>query len=438
MSASKPIVAVVGRPNIGKSTLVNRIVGRRAAVVEEMPGVTRDRREFDAEWEGAPFIVIDTGGWQVSTEDELVSDIRVQAEAAIASADLILFVVDVQTAISTDDAAVAELLRSVQDRVIVVANKADNETLAADLGTFYGLGLGEPHPVSAIHGSGVAELLDTVVERLPGVSAFYETEDIPTLAIIGRPNVGKSTLLNKLLNEERVVVSPTPGTTRDPIDAEVEIDGNRYRVVDTAGIRRRPKVGEDVEFFAILRARQVLKEADVALLLIDAIDGVTHQDQRIAEEAASSGASLVVVLNKWDVADIEQREWTTDGVGDRLAFVGWAPVIRISAKTGARMKRLGPAIDAVLETRYQRIPTGTLNRHIADWAAAHPPPVRKGRRPKIQYAVQAGIAPPTIILFVAGGELADDYIRYVERRIRNEYDFTGTPLHLFARRRSKK
>ena len=437
MRRSKPVVAVVGRPNIGKSTLVNRIVGRRAAVVQEKPGVTRDRREFEAEWDGRSFIVVDTGGWQVSLEDELISDIRTQAEAAIASADVILFLIDAQASISPDDAAVADLLRSVGDRVLLVANKVDNEDIAMDLGEFFRLGLGDPSPVSAIHGIGVADLLDATVALLPETVEGDDDDEIPTLAIIGRPNVGKSTLLNRLVGTERVVVSPVPGTTRDPIDAIVDIDGEAYRVVDTAGIRRKPRVGEDVEFFAIVRARQVLKEADVALLLIDAIDGVTHQDQRIAEEAAASGASLVVVLNKWDIADLEQREWTTDGVGDRLAFVGWAPVIRISAKTGSRMKRLGPAVDLVLETRSQRIPTGTLNRLVAEWTAAHPPPVRKGRRAKVLYAVQAGVAPPTIILFVSGGELGDDYLRYLEGRIRAEFDFTGTPLHIHARRRSK-
>ena len=437
MKRSIPIVAVVGRPNIGKSTLVNRIVGKRVAVTEEMPGVTRDRREIAADWNGRGFLVVDTGGWQASVDDELVADIRSQAEAAINAADLILFVVDAQASIAEDDTAVANLLRSAGERVILVANKADNPEIADDIGHFYRLGLGEPFPTSAIHGTGVAEILDRVVESFPEADALLEEELVPTLAIIGRPNVGKSTLLNKLLGEERVVVSPTPGTTRDPIDALVDLDGTTYRVVDTAGIRRRPKVGEDVEFFAIVRARAVLKEADVALLLVDAIDGVTHQDQRIAEEAAESGASLIIVLNKWDVATTEQREWTTDGAGDRLAFVGWAPVIRLSAKTGARIKRLGPAVDMVLANRDQRIPTGTLNRLITDWVAAHPPPVRKGRRAKVMYSVQAGTSPPTIILFVAGGVLAEDYLRYIERRIRQEFDFTGTPIHIFARRRTK-
>ena len=437
MKRSKPIVAVVGRPNIGKSTLVNRIVGKRVAVTEEMPGVTRDRREIAADWNGRKFLVVDTGGWQASVDDELVADIRSQAEAAINTADLILFLVDAQASIAEDDTAVADLLRSAGERVILVANKADNAEIADDIGHFYRLGLGEPFPTSAIHGTGVAEILDRVVESFPETDELIEEELVPTLAIIGRPNVGKSTLLNKLLGEERVVVSPIPGTTRDPIDALVDLDGTTYRVVDTAGIRRRPKVGEDVEFFAIVRARAVLKEADVALLLVDAIDGVTHQDQRIAEEAAESGASLIIVLNKWDVATTEQREWTTDGAGDRLAFVGWAPVIRLSAKTGARIKRLGPAVDMVLANRDQRIPTGTLNRLITDWVAAHPPPVRKGRRAKVMYSVQAGTSPPTIILFVAGGVLAEDYLRYIERRIRQEFDFTGTPIHIFARRRTK-
>ena len=437
MKRSKPIVAVVGRPNIGKSTLVNRIVGKRVAVTEEMPGVTRDRREIAADWNGRKFLVVDTGGWQASVDDELVADIRSQAEAAINTADLILFLVDARASIAEDDTAVADLLRSAGERVILVANKADNAKIADDIGHFYRLGLGEPFPTSAIHGTGVSEILDRVVESFPETDELIKEELVPTLAIIGRPNVGKSMLLNKLLGEERVVVSPIPGTTRDPIDALVDLDGTTYRVVDTAGIRRRPKVGEDLEFFAIVRARAVLKEADVALLLVDAIDGVTHQDQRIAEEAAESGASLIIVLNKWDVATMEQREWTTDGAGDRLAFVGWAPVIRLSAKTGARIKRLGPAVDMVLANRDQRIPTGTLNRLITDWVAAHPPPVRKGRRAKVMYSVQAGTSPPTIILFVAGGVLAEDYLRYIERRIRQEFDFTGTPIHIFARRRTK-
>jgi GTP-binding protein len=359
--------------------------------------------------------------------------------AASAAADLVLFMVDAQAAIAPDDAAVAELLRAADERVLVIANKADNEAIAQDVGHVWRLGLGDPHPISAIHGIGVAELLDELVGRLPEAGEEPEGEERPpTLAIIGRPNVGKSTLLNRLLGEERVVVSPVGGTTRDPIDVTVEIDGLPYTLIDTAGLRRAPRVGEDAEYYSILRAKEVVRDADVALLLVDALEGVTHQDQRIAEEAAESGAGLVVVLNKWDAADLEAREWTEDGVGDRFGFVSWAPVIRISARTGARLKRLGPAVELVLENRRRRIPTGELNRLITRWTQAHPPPVRKGRRPKVLYAVQAGIEPPTIILFVSGGELGEDYFRYLENRLRAEFDFVGSPIRLVARRKERR
>ena len=256
------------------------------------------------------------------------------------------------------------------------------------------------------------------------------------MAIIGRPNVGKSTLLNRLVGEERVVVSPVPGTTRDPIDVVVELDGESYRLIDTAGIRRKPRISEDVELFAVIRARDVVRQADAALLMIDATEGVTHQDQRIAEQAVRSGASLVVLLNKWDAADRERREYTTWEVGDRLGFAGWAPVLRISALTGARMHRLGAALELVLANRMRRISTGTLNRLVTEWTARHPPPVRKGRRPRIMYAVQSRTAPPTLALFVKGGKIDATYLRYLERKARETYDFTGTPVHLVVRRRT--
>ena len=423
---------------MGKSTLVNRIVGRRAAVVQEKPGVTRDRREFPAEWNGRSFTVVDTGGWQQGTDSDLTEDICAQAEAAISAADLIVFVIDTQGDITSDDAAVAHLLRPEADRVLVAANKADNDALWRESAAFARLGLGDPLPVSAIHGQGVADLLDVLVERLPAAAGGEAAADaVPEVAVIGRPNVGKSTLLNRLVGEERVVVSAVPGTTRDPIDVMIELGDRVYKLIDTAGMRRKPKMSEDVEFFSVLRARGVLKRAHVALLLVDALDGVTHQDQRIAELAAGSGASLVILLNKWDAADLEQRERTTVEVGAKLGFAGWAPVLRVSALTGARMHRLGPALETVLENRYRRIPTARLNRLITELAAEHPPPVRKGRRPRIMFASQSRSAPPTIALFVRGGMLDSTYLRYLERRIRRAYDFTGTPVRMVVRRGSR-
>ncbi len=433
---SLPVVAVVGRPNIGKSTLVNRILGRREAVVEEQPGITRDRREFRSDWAGREFLLIDTGGWQVDDAEHLSADISGQAEAAVAAADVVLFVVDATTSLTGDDEGVAKLVRGVTP-VVLAANKVDSADQEDGLVDLWRLGLGEPRPVSALHGRGIGDLLDAIVDLLPEGEAAPDHDEVPRLAIVGRPNVGKSTLLNRLVGEDRVLVSPVPGTTRDPIDVTVELDGTPYVIVDTAGMRRTPKLKESAEFYSVQRAKRVLADADVALLVIDATEGVTQQDQRIAEEAADAGAAIVLVANKWDLADEEQREATERTLGTRLGFIDWAPVLRMSAKTGARTHRLPRAIAMVLASSRTRIPTGQLNRLMQTWTQAHPPPVRKGRRPKILYAVQAGIRPPTIVLFVSGGELGDDYLRYVANRLRSEFDFTGTPLHLRSRRRTK-
>ena len=431
-----PIVAVVGRPNVGKSTLINRIIGSRSAVVEEKPGVTRDRREFIADWSGRQFLLIDTGGWQVAG-DELATDISGQAEVALATADVVMFVLDASTSVGDDDLGVAALLRSTPERVIVVANKVDDDAREYDVPDLWSLGLGEPTPISALHGRGTGDLLDRIFAGLPPTTELPEVSPLPRLAIVGRPNVGKSTLFNQLLKDDRVLVSPVPGTTRDPIDALVEIGGVEYTVVDTAGIRRAPKVKETTEYYSVLRAREALAAADVALLLIDSVEGVTQQDQRIAEEAADGGAGLIVILNKWDVADLEQREATEEAVARRLGFISWAPVLRISAKTGARLHRLAKTLDVVIENRARRLSTGKLNRLVREWHAAHPAPVRKGRRPRIIYAVQAGIEPPTIVVFVGGGVLGEDYLRFIENRLRGVEEFVGTPIKIVARRRTR-
>lgn len=347
-----------------------------------------------------------------------------------------ILVVDGTTELTDDDTGVIGILRAAEVPVVVAVNKIDHEAQEREVDRFWKLGLGEPQPVSAYHGRGVGDLLDRVLGALPEPGEVDEAPEVTSVAIVGRPNSGKSTLLNRLAGEQRVIVSEVPGTTRDPIDVDVEIDGVTYRLVDTAGIRRKPQITEDADFYAVIRAREALKRADIAILMVDATEGVTHQDQRIASEIVEAGAGLVVVLNKWDAIDEEQREITERSLPDRFSFVGWAPVLRMSALTGARVQRIGAALEAVAETRENRIPTGQLNREIREWVAAHPPPVRKGRRPKIHYAVQAGTAPPTLVVFVSGGELGEDYLRFIENRLRQDYDFLGNPIHFVTRNRS--
>ncbi len=431
-----PVVTILGRPNVGKSTLVNRILQRKAAVVDEQPGVTRDRREFDADWLGNRFLLIDTGGWELNPDEELTMNIREQAEIAVGGADLVIFVADATSAVVDDDQGVARLLLRSGVPFLFVANKVDGPRQEESLEHLWGLGLGEPIAVSAKHGRGTGDFLDELVDALP-VFEDEESEesDIARLAIIGRPNVGKSTLLNQLAGTDRVLVSEVPGTTRDPINLVVDLDGEPFEIIDTAGIKRRTKIKDDVEFYAVIRARESLRRADVALLVVDGTRGATHQEQRLAEEIADSGAGLIVLLNKWDIITDEEREHTEDSVADRLAFVSWAPVLRMAAKTGSRVHRLPSAIRAVLENRRHRIPTGELNRLIRQWQQAHPPPVRKGKRPRIIYASQAETEPPSFVLFLRGGDIGEDYLRYLENRLREEYDFMGTPLRLTARRR---
>ncbi len=435
---SLPVVAVVGRPNVGKSTLVNRIIGSRTAVVEESPGVTRDRRRFEADWSGRDFLLIDTGGWELKPGTGIDESIKQQAEAAVSGADVVVFVVDATTALSDDDTGVISVLRGAGVPVVLAANKVDTAAAESEVGHLWGLGLSEPYPLSAYHGRGVGDLLDRVVGFLPAEQEVTTAPKRTRLAIVGRPNVGKSTLLNRLVGEQRVIVSDVPGTTRDPIDVDVEIDGVDYTLVDTAGIRRKPQITEDADFYAVVRAREALKDADIALLMVDATEGVTHQDQRIAKEIVEAGTGLVILLNKWDAIDDEQRAETEQSLPDRFGFVEWAPVMRLSAETGARLNRLGRLVAHVAESRYARIGTGQLNRLVRDWTAAHLPPVRKGRRPKIHYAVQAGVAPPTFVLFHSGGDLGDDYLRFLENKLRDNFDFTGNPVHIVTRKRERR
>lgn len=430
-----PVVVILGRPNVGKSTLVNRVVRHKAAVVDEQAGVTRDRREFNADWSGRDFILVDTGGWEFRPGEQLIADIREQAEIAVGGADVVVFVTDGTADLTDDDVGVARILQRSGVPYLFVANKVDGPNVELDLARFWSLGLGEPMPISALHGRNTGEFLDRLVETLPDLGDAVADNVIASLAIIGRPNVGKSTLLNRLAGEDRVLVSDVPGTTRDPINFVVELDGEPFEIIDTAGIKRRTKITDDVEKYAVMRARSVLTQSDVALLMIDGTLGATHQEQRLAEEIVDAGVGLILVLNKWDIRNEEERLHTEDSVADRLAFIDWAPILRVSAQTGSRLVRLPAAVRAVLENRRRRVPTPELNRLIRALQEAHPPPVRKNKRPHILYAVQAETEPPTFILFVRGGDLGPDYLRFIERRMRETYDFTGTPVRVVARKR---
>jgi GTP-binding protein len=433
-----PVVVILGRPNVGKSTLVNRIVRRKAAVVDEQAGVTRDRREFSADWGGRDFIVIDTGGWEARPGEELTADIREQAEIAVGGADVVVFVTDGTSDLTDDDVGVARILQQSGVPYLFVANKVDGPAVEGDVAHLWSLGLGEPFPVSALHGRNTGEFLERLVELLPEAGETVSDRSIASLAIIGRPNVGKSTLLNRLAGEDRVLVSDVPGTTRDPINLVVDLDGEPFEIIDTAGIKRRTKITDEVERYAVLRAREVLSQSDIALMMIDGTRGATHQEQRLAEEIVKAGAGLILVLNKWDIRNEEERLHTEDSVADRLAFVDWAPILRVSAQTGSRLVRLPAAVRMVLENRRRRIATPELNRLIRSWQEAHPPPVRKNKRPHIIYAVQAETEPPTFILFVRGGDLAPDYLRFMERRLRETFDFAGTPVRVVARKRKRR
>jgi GTPase len=436
-----PVVAVVGRPNVGKSTLFNRIVGRRDAIVEERPGVTRDRKEAPGEWQGHSFVLVDTGGW-LPGGDSLDTKVSRQSERAVAEAAVVLLVVDASVGVTEEDARVADLLRRQGRPVVVVANKVDDRNREPGVWEFVSLGLGDPAPVSALHGRGTGDLLDRLVALLPETPEPGTTspqaaaegdggERIFSIALVGRPNVGKSTLFNRLIGDERSVVHDLPGTTRDAIDTIVETDEGPVRFVDTAGMRRKARIEEGTEYYSFVRALKAIDRADVALLVIDSTEGVTHQDQRLAERIDAAGCPIVVVMNKWELLDEERRHEVAYEIGTRLRFLGESPVMRISALTGKGVQRLMPALHDAIADYHRRVPTRKVNEVIRAAQAAQPPP----HGAKVLYATQGAVDPPTFTLF-ANKELPKPYLRYLERMLREAFDFGATPVKLRVRRRA--
>ena len=440
LSAAAPVLAVVGRPNVGKSTLVNRILGSRQAVVEDTPGVTRDRVSYDATWRGRAFTIVDTGGWEPAVEGtpSLAARVAAQARVAVDAADAVLFVVDAVVGVTDADAAVAAVLRRSGKPVVVAANKVDDAPGESAVHALWSLGLGEPIAVSALHGRGSGDLLDVVLSALPAAPAEPdEAEAGPRrIALVGRPNVGKSSLLNKLAGTERVLVDAVAGTTRDPVDEVVELGGKSWRFVDTAGIRRRAHQTQGADYFAALRTERALERAEVAVVIVDASEPLAEQDLRIFSMVIEAGRALVIAYNKWDLVDEYRRESLDREIDRQLYNVRWAPRVNISAKTGWHVDRLVPALELALHNWETRIPTGRLNAWLTALVAATPPPVRGGRQPKIMFATQAGTKPPHFVLFTSGF-LQAGYRRFIERKLREEFGFAGTPVHISMRLRDR-
>ncbi len=436
--AALPVLAIVGRPNVGKSALVNRILGRRAAVVEDTPGVTRDRVTYRGEWEGRGFTLVDTGGWEPDASG-LDAAVAAQAEVAVELADGVLFVVDAIVGATSTDEQVVRMLRAAKKPVRLVANKVDDVRQEAFIGELWGLGLGEPWPVSALHGRGVADLLDESLRMLPAESGVAKPElgGPRRVALLGRPNVGKSSLLNKAAREDRVVVSDTAGTTRDPVDEQIEIAGRVWRFVDTAGIRRRTHLSQGADFYASLRTQAALERAEVAVVLFDVTVPISEQDVRIVDMVLESGRALVLAFNKWDLLDDERRRYLEREIEQDLAHVSWAPRVNLSARTGRHLERLVPALEAALEGWDTRIPTGKFNAFLAELTAAHPHPVRGGKQPRVLFGTQAASRPPTFVLFTTGF-LDPGYRRFVQRRLRELYGFVGTPIQVNMRVRERR
>jgi GTPase len=440
-AVAAPVLAVVGRPNVGKSTLVNRILGSRLAVVEDTPGVTRDRVAYDATWRGRAFTVVDTGGWEPSIEGTpaLAARVAAQARVAVDAADAVLFVTDAVVGITDADAAVAAVLRRSRKPVVLAANKVDDAPAELGAHSLWSLGLGEPLAVSALHGRGSGDLLDAILDALPPTPGErLDAEAGPRrVALIGRPNVGKSSLLNKLAGEERVLVDPVAGTTRDPVDELIELGGITWRFVDTAGMRRRVHQTQGADYFASLRTERALERAEVAVVLVDASEPLAEQDLRIISMVIEAGRALVIAYNKWDLVDEDRRLFLDREIDRQLHTARWAPRVNISAATGWHVERLVPALESALAGWETRIPTGRLNAWLSALIAATPPPVRGGKQPKIMFATQAGIQPPHFVLFTSGF-LQAGYRRFIERRLREEFGFQGTPVHLSMRLREKR
>jgi GTP-binding protein len=437
-SGPQPVLAVVGRPNVGKSTLVNRILGRRQAVVEDRPGITRDRVAYDATWNGRRFTVVDTGGWQQDAQG-MAGRITTQAELAVEAADAVLLVVDATVGATDTDEAVVRVLRRAGKPVILAANKVDSERSEPDATALWSLGLGQPYSVSALHGRGSGDLLDAVLDALPEAPLEQPTAATGPrrVALLGKPNTGKSSLLNRLAGAERVMVDEVAGTTIDPVDELVELGGRTWRLVDTAGIRRRVHEASGHEYYASLRTASALDKAEVAVVLIDASEPLSEQDVRIMSMVVEAGRALIVAWNKWDLVDEERRRYLEREIERDLGHVRWAPRVNISARTGRAVDRLVPALETALHGWATRVPTARLNAFLGQLVAAHPHPVRGGKQPRILFATQASTQPPRFVVF-ATGFLEAGYRRFIERRLREEFGFPGTPIEVSVRVRERR